>query len=370
VTTRQKAEGGRRKERTSLAAGGKNRSFLLPPSSFLLATASLTAALGGCGSITSRPEAPPPTVSKAPSPGSPRPGGYYLDDGPGANPPADIDAIPDAVPRVEPLYRGTSQPYVVLGSSYRPMTASAPYKARGIATWYGRRYHGKPTASGEIYDMYSMTAAHTTLPIPSYARVTNLKTGKSVVVRINDRGPFVDGRLIDVSYTAAYKLGILGGATMVEVESILPVGSGPTVAATRSPSQSYGQQTGTVTATPLPEMEKQPARTAPAPEAEVPAITPASSAPISAVTAAPPQPPVTTEAGRVFLQLGAFGSQANADGFLARLKAQADWLPLQIIARDGLHRVQAGPYASPAEARQVADLVVQALGLKPIVQTR
>ncbi len=344
--------------------------YPLPITHFLIA-AVLAAAISGCGTFTSRPAAPsPPTVSKAPSAGSARPGGYYLDDGPGTNPPADIDSIPDAVPKVDPLNRGTSQPYVVLGSNYRPMTAPAPYQARGIATWYGRRYHGKPTASGEIYDMYSMTAAHTILPIPSYARVTNLKTGKSVVVRINDRGPFVDGRLIDVSYTAAYKLGILGGATMVEVESLLPEGSGPTVAATRSPSQSYGQQTGTVTATPLPELEKPPARTAPAPEAEVSVIPQAGSAPNSAVTAAPPQAPVTTEAGRVFLQLGAFGSQTNADGFLARLKAQADWLPLQIVARDGLHRVQAGPYASQAEARQVADRVVQALGLKPVVQTQ
>ncbi len=91
------------------------------------------------------------------------------------------------------------------------MTALAPYKAQGLATWYGRRYHGKPTSSGEIYDMYAMTAAHPTLPIPSYARVTNLKTGRSVVVRVNDRGPFHEGRIIDLSYTAAHRLGILGG---------------------------------------------------------------------------------------------------------------------------------------------------------------
>jgi rare lipoprotein A len=103
------------------------------------------------------------------------------------------------------------------------MTSLAPYKARGIATWYGRRYHGKQTASGERYDMYAMTAAHTTLPIPSYARVTNLANGKSVVVRINDRGPFVDGRIIDLSYTAAHKLGVLaGGNARVEVEALVP----------------------------------------------------------------------------------------------------------------------------------------------------
>ena len=103
----------------------------------------------------------------------------------------------NAVPRAEPINRGTSRPYVVMGRSYTPMTSHAPYRARGIATWYGRRYHGKQTSSGEIYDMYAMTAAHTTLPIPSYARVTNLADGRSVVVRVNDRGPFVGERLID-----------------------------------------------------------------------------------------------------------------------------------------------------------------------------
>jgi rare lipoprotein A len=171
----------------------------------LVAASLLAAMLSGCG-----------TPAK-------RPGGYYLDDGPGANPPANIDRIPDAVPRVEPLNHGTMRPYVVRGKQYTPMTALGPYKARGIATWYGRRYHGKQTASGERYDMYAMTAAHTTLPIPSYARVTNLANGKSVVVRINDRGPFVDGRIIDLSYTAAHKLGVLaGGNARVEVEALVP----------------------------------------------------------------------------------------------------------------------------------------------------
>src|SRR6185503_1359248 len=157
-----------------------------------LAIAALLAiALGGCGSTPSR-DAP---VAKAPPA---RSGGYYLDDGPGANPPPNIDSIPDAVPRLEPVRSATSRPYVVMGRSYTPMTTLQPYKGRGIASWYGRRYHGKPTSSGEIYDMYGMTAAHTVLPIPSYARVTNLANGRSVVVRVNDRGPFVEGRIIDL----------------------------------------------------------------------------------------------------------------------------------------------------------------------------
>ena len=120
------------------------------------------------------------------------------------------------MPRAEPIRAATARPYVVMGRSYTPMTRLEPYRARGIATWYGRRYHGKQTSSGEIYDMYAMTAAHTTLPIPSYARVTNLANGRSVVVRVNDRGPFVDGRLIDLSYTAAHRIGVLaGGSAMV-----------------------------------------------------------------------------------------------------------------------------------------------------------
>ncbi len=103
------------------------------------------------------------------------------------------------------------------------MARVVPYKARGRASWYGKRYHGQPTASGEPYDMYAMTAAHPTLPIPSYARVTNLRNGKAVIVRINDRGPFRGDRLIDLSYTAAYQLGIVGsGSDLVEVESIVP----------------------------------------------------------------------------------------------------------------------------------------------------
>src|SRR6185436_1861118 len=131
----------------------------------------------------------------------------------------------------EPLKSGAMRPYVVMGQSYTPMTELTPYKARGSASWYGRRYHGKQTSSGEVYDMYSMSAAHPVLPIPSYARVTHLASGKSVIVRINDRGPFIDSRLIDLSYTAAYKLGVLaGGSALVEVEAIIP--GAPVFAAT------------------------------------------------------------------------------------------------------------------------------------------
>lgn len=148
-------------------------------------------------------------------------GGYYLDDGPGINAPADIDSIPDAQLKTETILTRTSKPYAVLGQKYVPMTNYAPYIKQGTASWYGKRYHGKKTSSGEVYDMYAMSGAHTTLPIPSYVKVTNPANGRSVVVRINDRGPFKHDRLIDLSYAAAYKLRLVAqGSGLVEVEWI------------------------------------------------------------------------------------------------------------------------------------------------------
>lgn len=115
---------------------------------------------------------------------------------------------------------GPNKPYVVLGQLYVPMTADRPWVETGGASWYGRKFHGRPTASGEIYDMYAMTAAHKTLPIPSYARVRNPANGREIVVRINDRGPFAEGRVIDLSYTAALKLDLLRGVAPVQLQRI------------------------------------------------------------------------------------------------------------------------------------------------------
>ncbi len=308
----------------------------------------LAAFLTACGSAPKRssPTERPPASSAG--------GGYYLDDGPGANAPANIEAIPDAVPKIEPLGRGTMRPYTVMGRNYTPMTRLEPYKARGIASWYGRRYHGKQTSSGEIYDMYAMTAAHTVLPIPSYVRVTNVGNGKSVVLRVNDRGPFIDNRLIDLSYTAAYKLGILGGGSgMVEVESIIPGQSlaapQPAAAAPVAPAPpvAVAIETTPITAIPLPP---------PAAVAAVPAATSASSA----------------ATGGSYLQFGAFGVQANAESYLARLQTQADWLTgtLRVEQSAGLYRVQAGPYASETAAREAAERAGQVLGTKPVVVNR
>jgi rare lipoprotein A len=145
-------------------------------------------------------------------------------DGPGANPPPDLAGLPDAEPRIEPIRPGgANKPYSALGRDYVPITRDSAFSERGLASWYGKKFHGRRTANGETYDMYAMTAAHPTLPIPSYARVTHTANGKSVVVRINDRGPFHAERIIDLSYVAAHKLGFIqAGQARVEVEAIVP----------------------------------------------------------------------------------------------------------------------------------------------------
>lgn len=285
--------------------------------------------LAGCGSVPLRDASEQTSSAATSGAAAKKSGGYYLDDGPGDNPPSNLAAIPDAVPQTEPLRRANMRAYTALGKSYTPMTVLEAYKEKGIASWYGRRYHGLKTASGEAYDMYAMTAAHTTLPLPSYARVTNIKNGKSVVVRINDRGPFHSDRLIDLSYTAAHKLGVLGGGSAwVEVESILP-----------------GRESVTqVAATP----------------------------PVVVATTTVPASAITENTNGIYLQLGAFSLYDNADNFLARMRAELPALTdtLGIIAKDGLFRVHAGPYADQALARQAADKIAQSLSIKPVLLVR
>jgi len=336
----------------------RHRVHRFPPAACgIVICALLSIVLAGCGTPAKR----------SPSPGVPPGGGYYLDDGPGANPPPDLDSIPEPTPRVEPLNRGTTRPYVVMGREYTPMTSLEPYRARGVASWYGRRYHGKRTASGEIYDMYRVSAAHPILPIPSYARVTNLRNGRSVVVRINDRGPFLDGREIDLSYTAAHKLGIIAnGSGLVEVESIMPgAEAAPVVASALDPevccASPPAESAASAAANDTPG-DMQPVVAAPAPQIAPRVSTGATSAP----------PPLTSDASGIYLQLGAFGSQQNAESFLARLQVQVAWLAetVHILARDGLYRVHAGPYASRNEARTAADRISQTLGIKSFVLTR
>lgn len=153
-----------------------------------------------------------------PRPAAPGTAGAPGRDGPPPNPPAGIENTPDAVPRVEAIRTGgPNKPYVVFGQRYVPLTADVPLRESGGASWYGSKFHGRPTSSGEPYDMLAMTAAHKTMPIPSYARVRNPANGREVVVRVNDRGPFVAGRVIDLSYAAAARLGLLRRVAPVDV---------------------------------------------------------------------------------------------------------------------------------------------------------
>lgn len=347
----------------------------------------LATLLAACGGLPRRgPETAPPLASQAPPPGSPGGGGYYKDDGPGANPPANLASIPDAQPRLEPLSTVANRPYQALGKEYVPLTRLQPYRERGLASWYGRRYDGLKTSSGERYDMYGMTAAHPTLPIPSYARVTNLSNGRSVVVRINDRGPFWPGRVIDLSYTAAYKLGIVAdGSAPVEVDSIVPGLTQPAqqeAAATRAaaPPQpavvaSPAPAPPPPVAAPLPASSQVAAQGAgPEPASARPVPTPAPSA--STVAAAPspvPETPGTQPASAgVYLQLGAFSARASAESFRARVYRELGWLSdvVHVLAANGLYKLQLGPYGSREQAHDVATRIQAELNFKPLYVVR
>lgn len=315
-----------------------------------------------------------------------RPGAYYLDDGPDDNPPPNLDAIPDPVPKPEPLNRYANNPYSVFGREYIPDQKLKPYKKRGTASWYGRKFHGQNTSSGEPYDMYAVTAAHPTLPIPSYARVTNVATGKSVIVRINDRGPFHSGRIIDLSYTAAYKLGyVKNGSTQVEVESILPGqtklaaakpakylpkrgGQEIIVAASRPSDKSAGS--AAAKASPLPE--------AASPSPPVPASGNEARDPIEELALADEQQsksaelPTVSDPSGLLLQLAAFSSNANAESFRSHLTKELSWLSgmIQIHGKDGMYRVFLGPYRSQQDATRIAERIRESLDLKVMVVQR
>ena len=248
-----------------------------------------------------------------------RPGGYYKDDGPDGAPPVDLEAIADAQPKPEPLNLHANDPYVVFGKEYVPEKEFSAHRKQGTASWYGRKFHGQRTWSGDIYDMYAMTAAHPTLPVPSYARVTNLQNGKSAVVCINDRGPFSSGRMMDLSFAAAYKLGFAeSGIAAVEVESIVLAQSAP---------------------------------------------------PAEAPVAAEPAIPATTETAGIYLQLGAFSARANAESFREKIQKQLSWLnqPVQIQVRSNLFRLRLGPYRTRNEADAIAEKIRAELDFKPLV---
>lgn len=329
--------------------------------------------LAACGLGPSRPASEvtvdSPATAARPSPRKPVPkpghtlkkgGGFYQDDGPGDNPPEDLDAIPDAVPRVEPLHKFANNPYTVLGKDYVPSRTLGGYKAQGIASWYGRKFHGQKTSSGEAYDMYGMTAAHPTLPIPSYVRVSNPANGKTVVLRVNDRGPFHADRIMDLSYTAAWKLDLVGGGSgWVVVESILPGETAATYAEARPEARPE----------PRPAQGDPIEALARKEETSVAKPVPAPTVPASPVPA--PVGPVVASKG-TFVQLGAFGNPDNAEIFrnhMAReLDAYSDRLRTEIAGN--LHRVQIGPFASRAEAEAAVARIVSSLGGKPTIVVR
>jgi len=344
--------------------------------------------------------------------GARRGGGYYLDDGPDANPPANLDAVPDAVPRIEPFAPSNSKPYVVFGKTYTPDVSGGPYKVQGRASWYGKKFHGNSTANGERYNMYGMTAAHPTLPLPSYARVTRVANGKSVVVRVNDRGPFLNDRVIDLSYVAAYKLGMLGpGSAEVVVERITPeqirnwqsAPAAPNVAAaSRAPARAVADTQALVDANPLA------AQTESANDSQTTAplalIAPPASAswavrgndtaplpPLSASTASSAAPPLTPSSvsaspsntsvvantfstvppapGSMYLQLGAFSDVSKAQALASRVSNQipADLSALVRVEQtaNNLHRVRIGPFASREAAVQALNPVQSSTGVAP-----
>jgi rare lipoprotein A len=256
-------------------------------------------ALSGCSTLKRAPETP------APDAGIPAP-------------PRDLAAIPDAVPRDEPRSRyGNPETYEVFGRRYKVMKSSKGHVERGLASWYGPGFHSERTSSGEPYDMYAMTAAHKTLPIPVYVRVTNLENGRSVVVRVNDRGPFVGDRIIDLSYTAAWKLDMLrAGTAKVEIRVLEP--------GKRSADSPVTAATGAATGA-------------------APVITP---------------PGSSSVAGGRFLQAGSFASRANAAALADRLTAsgiQGASIREAQVGERTLYRVRVGPVADDAQAVRLTE---------------
>jgi rare lipoprotein A len=252
-------------------------------------------------------------------------------DGPEARPPPNLERVPDAEPRIEPIRAGgPNNPYHAFGRRYVPLTGDEPLAEKGSASWYGRKFHGKPTASGETYDMYAMTGAHRTMPIPSYARVRNPGNGREVIVRVNDRGPFADGRVIDLSYTAALKLGLLGGVAPVEVRRI-------THGEIRAGSW---RREAVALPSPLPIDDPAPNEAAPG-------------------------------AG-FWLQLGAFRQREAATALRERALREAEDLVPMVVLRDeeGVTRVQAGPYATRAEAQLAAERLRVRFGVQSLVVER
>ncbi len=310
--------------------------------------ASLALILAACSSVpldkpvsstpaktVAKPSAPPPVKHENWEP-APQGGGYYLDDGPGDLRPANLDDLPSAEPQLEPIAIRNTRPYTVMGQDFTPQTSlEEPYSQKGRASWYGKKFHGAKTANGEIYDMHQMTAAHPTLPLPSYAKVTNLANGKSVIVRVNDRGPFLRGRIIDLSYAAAYQLDyIKQGSAEVLVEKMTP----------DAIAQYHAEKNGTVVAKN---------------GAQVQQVALSNSSTLVPVHQAP-----------LYLQIGAFGNKNNAEALVSQVSSnhQAFGKASKILSESGVHRVLVGPFTTIDQANEAAIELSAFVQVQPVIK--
>lgn len=331
--------------------------------------------LGGC--------AGPPGKSSVHA-GKSQGGGYYLDDGPGSSLPSDVDRIPNATPRIEQHSSANFKPYTAFGKQYVPVNDNSAYREVGTASWYGRKFHGKKTANGETYDMYAMTAAHPTLPLPSYAKVTSASTGKSVIVRINDRGPFHSSRVIDLSYVAASKLGLIGpGSGKVVVEAItndeIRDGNvGPQTAPDLPQAEPRLLASQAPVAQPKPSLtmhtvRRDGSRTAPRPVPDALAALTLPSERDNRADDSPALTEVTGAAGHVYLQFGAFGAPATANALAQKLNTQiadVESRTAKVQPAGDLYRVRIGPYVSRTEAVNAASRIARETGMNATMAMR
>ena len=334
----------------------------------LLALGGCASGPGGAGGSGGSARVPERTPERPPGRDGPPP--------PGAAPPlAELAQLPDPVPQVEPIRAGgPNKPYVVMGQSYEPLAADVPWRERGGASWYGNKFHGRRTASGELYSMYGLTAAHKTLPIPSYVRVRNVRNGKEIIVRVNDRGPFHASRVMDLSYAAAVKLDIAASGTgEVELSRLTfddiragawqrgtVLDADPAVAST-VPLASVA--TGSPPASPDDPMGDFAARVANRPA--LPSAPPAVAVPVSGRAHTP--------ASKGFwVQLATLGKREGVDRLQQRIGQQVEALlpMLAVFHEPPFFKLQAGPYTSRAEAQAAAAQARRALQLDPMVVER
>lgn len=378
----------------------------------LLMLGAIASLLAACGSAPKQPviiadTQKPSTTSKpgnGQTPALPKAssgrGAYYKDDGPGDNPPEGLENTVDPIPMVEDFSRSGNKPYVVFGKTYTPIADNTtPFIQRGVGSWYGKKFHGQKTSSGELYDMYKITAAHPVLPIPSYARVTNTSNGKQIIVRINDRGPFHSSRIIDLSYTAALKLDVIGkGSSQLEVERLLPADIERMAENRKNQPVQASRQEAAVTTMPVAAKStpvvRSLERSSDKPQAGMSMeelLAAQDSKPVEKFTAPAAGPgnavasnnaannttnttsiPATPATPGYYIQFGAYAIKANAEAIMNHLKGRAtSQLPgFDIVQQGSLYRLVSGPFANRSEASAA---IAQAgeLGIgKPLVVQR